>query len=326
VTAKTLSVNNITQDSARNFTKGGAGKLVVRGAGSYTGSTTISAGVLQVGDGGTTGSLSTSNIVDNANLTINRSNSITQSTGLSVGAISGTGSLTQAGSGILTLDGANVYSGGTTVSTGTLWANNTTGSATGTGAVTVNAGATLGGTGSVSGAVTVNGHLSAGNSIESLDTGALTFPSGSDLIHELNSNLALAVASDLANAAGALTIDPTTVLNISDAGSTKLPYGTKFTLISYSGSWVQPAGSHLQPNHFAGLPNGSSFTLGQNQWNIRYDDPTGGSNFGGGTFANHVTITAVPEASTFIVIGLGGIFAFAAVRMGKRLGFNVLKA
>src|SRR4029079_6997503 len=167
---------------------------------------------------------------------------------------------------------------------------------------------------------------SPGASIETMDTGALTFGSGSTFTYELNSNLALAVASDLANAAGALTIDPTTFLNISDAGSTKLPYGTKFTLISYSGSWVQPAGSHLQPNHFAGLPNGSSFTLGANQWNIRYDDPNGGSNFGGGSFANHVTLTAVPEASAFIVIGFGGIFAFAAVRLGKRMGVDLLKA
>jgi hypothetical protein len=39
-----------------------------------------------------------------------------------------------------------------------------------------------------------------------------------------------------------------------------------------------------------------------------------------------VTITAVPEASTFIVIGFGGIFACAGVRMGKRIGVIVLKA
>jgi hypothetical protein len=37
-------------------------------------------------------------------------------------------------------------------------------------------------------------------------------------------------------------------------------------------------------------------------------------------------VTAVPEASTFITIGLGGIFAIAAVWMTKRMGVNVLKA
>jgi hypothetical protein len=205
-----------------------------------------------------------------------------------------------------------------------LLVNNTTGSGTSSGSALVASGATLGGTGSIAGDVTVNGTYSPGASIETMDTGALAFGSGSTFNYELNSNLALAVAADLANAAGSLTIDPSTVLSISDFRSTKLPYGTKFTLISYSGSWVQPPG-HPQPNHFAGLPNGSSFTLGLNQWNIRNDDPSGGSNFGGGSHINHVTISAVPAASTFLVIGLGGVFAFAAVRLGKRLGVNVLK-
>jgi hypothetical protein len=39
-----------------------------------------------------------------------------------------------------------------------------------------------------------------------------------------------------------------------------------------------------------------------------------------------VTITAGPEATTFVVIGLGSIFAFGAARMGKRMGINVLRA
>ena len=42
--------------------------------------------------------------------------------------------------------------------------------------------------------------------------------------------------------------------------------------------------------------------------------------------AGHVTITAVPEASTFLTIGLGGIFAIDTVWMSKRLGVSVLKA
>jgi len=242
----------------------------------------------------------------------------------------GTGGLTKVGGGVMTLSGPNTYGTagvtGTTVNAGKLLVNNTTGSGTGAGNVLVASGATLGGNGSLTGAVTVNGTYSPGASIGKMTTGALSFGLASTFTYELNSSLPFPYASsaDLANAAGALTIDPTTFLNISDPVSTKLPLGTKFTLISYSGNWVQPPG-HPQPNHFAGLPNGSSFTLGQNQWNIRYDDPTGGSNFGGGAFLNHVTITAVPEASTFIVIGLGGIFTFAAVWMGKRMGVNVLK-
>ena len=76
-----------------------------------------------------------------------------------------------------------------------------------------------------------------------MGTGALTFGNGSQFTYEMNTNLALAVAADLVNAAGALLIDPSAMLNISDAGSTQVPLGTKITLISYSGSWIQPPGS-----------------------------------------------------------------------------------
>jgi autotransporter-associated beta strand protein len=235
------------------------------------------------------------------------------------------GSVGSGNGGTTALTGNNTYTGGTTVDEGTLLANNTAGSATGTGDVTV-LGGKFGGTGSITGSVILTGgKLSPGGSIESLGTGAVSFGAGTTFEYELNSGLAVSVAADLLNANGNLTIDPTTILSITDAGSTKVPLGTKLTLISYSGAWVQPSGN-AQPNHFAGLPNGSSFVLGQNQWNIRYDDSPGGSNFGGGDYSKFVTITAVPEASTFITVGLGGIFAVASIWMSKRLGINVLKA
>jgi hypothetical protein len=74
---------------------------VLTSANSYSGGTTISAGRLQVGDGGTAGSI-TGNVVNNATLVFNRSDSI----GLP-GTISGTGRVEQAGAGTLTLS-ANV--------------------------------------------------------------------------------------------------------------------------------------------------------------------------------------------------------------------------
>ena len=68
-------------------------RSILTGANTYTGSTTISAGTLQLGNGGTTGSVA-GNIVDNAALVFNRSDALTYG-----GVISGTGSLTQAGTG-----------------------------------------------------------------------------------------------------------------------------------------------------------------------------------------------------------------------------------
>ena len=120
---------------------GTGGTLILTAANGYTGATTISAGTLQIGDGGTTGSLSTSSsITDNGNLTFNRSNAVAQGVDFSPAAITGNGSLTQAGSATLTLNNVNGYNGGTTVSAGTL-ASATTG-ALGSGAVTL-AGGTL---------------------------------------------------------------------------------------------------------------------------------------------------------------------------------------
>src|SRR6202035_2217084 len=97
------------------------------GDSTYTGGTTISAGTLQLGSGGTTGSVA-GNIVNNAALTVNRSNALTYA-----GVISGTGSLTKSGAGTLTLTGDSTYTGGTTISAGTLQLGNagTTGSVTG---------------------------------------------------------------------------------------------------------------------------------------------------------------------------------------------------
>ncbi|MDR0588291.1 MAG: autotransporter-associated beta strand repeat-containing protein [Burkholderiales bacterium] len=110
------------------FTKEGNGTLVLTGEnGSYTGTATVAEGTLQIGNGGTVGSLA-QNIINNANVTFNRSDAVTFDQ-----IISGSGSLTKDGNNTLTLTGENTYTGQTTVSAGTLRIGNngTTGSIVG---------------------------------------------------------------------------------------------------------------------------------------------------------------------------------------------------
>ena len=103
-------------DGAAPFglTKVGAGTLTLTGTNTYTGGTTIGGGTLQIGAGGTTGSI-VGNVTDNALLVFARSDTPTYG-----GVISGVGGILQAGPGTLVLTGADVYTGGTTVTAGTL--------------------------------------------------------------------------------------------------------------------------------------------------------------------------------------------------------------
>ena len=90
------------------------------GSNNYTARTTISAGTLQVGNGGSGASIgSTGSVSDYGALVFNRSDAVSFSP-----SISGSGSLAQAGNGVLTLLGSNTFSGGTTVSAGTLQLGN----------------------------------------------------------------------------------------------------------------------------------------------------------------------------------------------------------
>ena len=109
------------------LSKIGTNTLTLTGDNTYTGSTTISAGTLQLGNGGTSGSI-VGNVIDNGVLAINRSDTVTLG-----GVISGTGTLTKSGAGTLILTGENTFGGGTTINAGTLQIGNggTTGSISG---------------------------------------------------------------------------------------------------------------------------------------------------------------------------------------------------
>ncbi len=79
---------------------------MLSGTDTYSGGTTISAGTLQIGGGGTAGSV-VGNIVDNGALVFNRSDAVTFA-----GVISGTGTLDKQGAGTLALTGVNTFTAG----------------------------------------------------------------------------------------------------------------------------------------------------------------------------------------------------------------------
>jgi autotransporter-associated beta strand protein len=171
--------------TGNSITKVGTGIWTLSGNNPYTGTTTISGGALQIGDGGNTGTLGTANVTDNASLVFNRYDSITVGN-----LISGSGSLTQAGDGVLTLSAANTYSGTTYISAGILALTNSSSIASSTNinlsnggifdvsgttghAMTLGSGKMISGDGQVNGNFTIasGATLAPGNN----DLGALVF-------------------------------------------------------------------------------------------------------------------------------------------------------
>jgi autotransporter-associated beta strand protein len=138
----------------------GTGTLILTGENTYTGATTVSAGTLQIGDGGTAGSIAGA-LVDNAAAVFNRTDALTYG-----GAISGTGTLTQAGTGTLILTGNSTFAGTTTISSGVLQ---------------IGSGGT---SGSLSGAMVDNAVLAFNRTDSSVYSGAI---SGTGVVRQIGS-------------------------------------------------------------------------------------------------------------------------------------------
>jgi autotransporter-associated beta strand protein len=98
--------------------KSGSSKLTLTGANTYSGITTINAGILQIGNDGGTGSLPSGEIVNNSTLRFDRTGTL-----LVPNAISGSGGITidcPINNGTVVLSGNNSFTGAFTVASGAL--------------------------------------------------------------------------------------------------------------------------------------------------------------------------------------------------------------
>ncbi len=105
-------------DGAGDFIKSGSGKVILRGANSWTGDTLIGAGTLQVGEDGPGGVLGSGEVTNNGTLRFERTGTLTVPN-----PIGGSGGLyidCPINAGTIVLSGINSFDGGVTVNSGAL--------------------------------------------------------------------------------------------------------------------------------------------------------------------------------------------------------------
>jgi autotransporter-associated beta strand protein len=308
-----------------NFTYNGPGLLTLAADSSYSGSTTISAGTLQVGNGGTTGTLGAGNVANSGTLVFNRSDDSTYS-----GIISGSGAVTKSGIGRLSLSGSSSYNGATAVSAGEL---NLSGGSIASSAVTVASGASLSGYGSV-GTIGGAGAINPGNSPGILTTPQVNPSAGTTFNFEMTgtaptySNAASSV-NDLIQITGGTPFSASLTagngINIyfsGDAlftGSPKTITGGFFTdrLASFASSITNATYNYYFANtNGANSYNGVNYfskaqyetaVLSSNLMTITVSTVDQTANFGGGPIPGQIMqVQVIPEPSTYALLLLAG--------------------
>ena len=295
------------------LTKTGAGTVTLSGANTYTGGTTIAAGTLQVGNGGTSGSLGSGAVTNNAAMIFNRSDDTTVDN-----LISGTGSVVKSGAGNMTLSAISTYTGTTRVAGGGIIINGSIADS----AVTVENGAFLGGSGTV-GSLTVRngGTVSPGNSPGTLNiNGDIDWLGGGSYNWQIVATTGAAGTSwDLLSAAGQLDLAALTVSSKFNINLLTLGSGTGGALADFipnqSYTWTILTATNgisgFAANKFNINTAGFANTLAPG-WGFSVVEDGGNLNLVYGS-------TAIPEPGTWAAAALlvGGA---ALMRWRKRRG------
>lgn len=307
-----VTVNSVISGAAGNnlTIPPNNGTMIFTGDNTYAGDTILEAGTLarlQIGNGGTSGTLGTGNVLNNGQLTFNRSDASAYA-----GDISGTGTVTKQGDGVLTLGGNNSYTGATTVSNGTL---NVTGAITSTATLVVQNGATLSGSGFIrttansitiaSGGTLAPGDVSiiTGTGVLELETSSLTFGTGSfwevNIAGDDNGRLRLDSTAPTLDLSGVSLVAGTTSFNpqtltafwiLDNVGGTALSGEFANMTATGPGGFLFPE----TPSGFLDL-DGTPFVVFLNA-NFDGNSLTGG---------NDIVIFAIPEPSKALLAVIG---------------------
>ena len=264
------TINGIVAGSG-SLTKVGAGTLILPAANTYTGGTTIAAGMLTIGNGGTAGSFGTGPAIisNSGTLVFDRTDNYG---GAWSNGISGPGSVTVV-AGSLVFSGSNSYTGATTISGGSLYLNG----ANATSAVAVAAGATLGGPGSAPSAVVsvANGGTLdfSQNSGDTFGVAGLTFSNAAAINIGNFASYASTAAINVSGSNGLTFQGGSGSVTIFLSGLAPTGSGA-VELVQYAGS-IQGAGSSAVALNTTGImgfgPRTPQFWLDQPQWLHRPD-------------------------------------------------------
>lgn len=319
--------SDITGSPTRGLSKLGQNTLMLSGTNTYTGNTTVSAGILNTtkalalagyttsgkviidggtlgvqvgGSGWTTGEVDT--MLANATKTsgalgVDTTNgNLTQWTSFTTTNLGSTLGLTKLGSNTLTLDQANTYTGATSVLEGTLLVD---GNISTSSLTTVASGATIGGSGTI-GALTVSsgGFINPGNSpgILSIDG---DYVQAGLYTAEIN-GLTVGAEHDQIDAMGAVDIA---------GGSLSTLFSGTYSADDLIFILLNDGGDAITGT-YSGFAQGDAVTsYGGFNWNISYEADSVGNTFIGG---NDIALQAVliPEPSVALLSALSALLLF----------------